>query len=300
MTHIHKVLIHTLAYSDIFQFPLTKEEMWQFLLNDKAVERKDFEKTLKDLPKEIVYKNGYYAFADNATVIKDRKKYQEEMQKKMRIAKRAAYYLSYIPTIKLIGLSGGVAMGKASRGDDIDFFIIAKKNTLFMTRIWIQAILEILNLRRERGATEASDKICANLYIDETKIAWPEKNRDVYTAHEIIQMKPLFERDATYKDFIKQNGWVTDFFPNAFETIPHVIGSSWKRNYKSLGMISAIVMLKPFEKIVTFLQKRHMKPYQTSEIVTEHYLAFHPFDYRINTMENLSNRLRQLGLLTNK
>lgn len=300
MTAIHKIILTSLAYSDIFDFPLTKEELWQFLIHDNAVDRKEFDKALKDLPKEIVSKGGYFALSNNASIIKARKKNQDELQKKLRLAKRAAYYLSYIPTIKLIGISGGVAMGKAALHDDIDLFIITQKNTLFMTRIWIQAILEILNLRRERGTNEASDKICVNLLIDETELTWAEKNRDVYTAHEITQMKPLFERNEMYKNFIKQNEWVTGYFPNAFEILPNVLGSSWKRNYKSLGIISSVLMLQPFEKLVAFLQKRHMKAHQTTEIVTEHYLAFHPFDYRINTMTHLNDRMRQLGLLTNK
>lgn len=295
-----KAILQTLAYSALFRFPLTKAELWQFLLTDIAITKDEFEAALKHMPKHVIHRGDYYTFTDNAASIEIRRKNMQELQKKLRIAKRAAYYLSYIPTIKLIGISGGVAIGKAEQADDIDFFIITKKHTIFMTRMWIHAILEMLNLRRKRLDVEAQDKICVNLLIDERQLAWPEGLRDVYTAHEIVHMKPLFERSDTYQAFLNHNLWVREFMPNAFEKLSSVFGSEWNRNYFTLRVMSALSTIRPFEKVAALLQKRRMKRYQTTETVTETLLAFHPYDYRAKTLADLNTKLRQLGLLTNK
>jgi hypothetical protein len=169
-----------------------------------------------------------------------------------------------------------------------------------MTRLWVQAILEQLQLRRRRNETDVKDKVCVNLLIDESRLIWPGESRDVYTAHEIVQIKPLFERRNMYEMLLQKNRWVETFFPNAFETKMPLVGIGWKRDYVSLRSISAVMMLRPCERLVSVLQRRHMRQYRTSEIVNRNVLAFHPIDYRSKTLAALNAKMVQLGLLTNK
>lgn len=300
MTGVEKAILYTLAYSDIFHFPLTKEELWQFLISEEKIDRTTFDQAIKNLSKKIIIRNGFYVLAGHELDIKTRRNNTSELKKKQQIAKHAAYYLSYIPTIKLIGLSGSVAMGKAESNDDIDFFIITKKNKLFITRVLIQSVLEMLNLRRKRQDTVGRDKICVNLLIDETQISWADHAHDVYTAHEVLHMKPLFERDNMFERFITANNWVQQFFPNAFENKETVLGKEWKRNYVGVWAVSTLFTGKPFEKIAAKLQKHHMKRFQTTEIISSTLLAFHPIDYRSKTLQDFHLKLRELGLLTNK
>jgi hypothetical protein len=298
MTTVEKAILQTLAYSHIFHFPLTTEELWQFLISDKKITKDDFDRALTSLSAKITLKDGYYSLRGD-TYPTQRKQNLREVQRKMRIAKRAAYYLSYIPTITLIGVSGSLAMENAEASDDIDFFIITRKNTIFMTRLWVQAILEQLQLRRKRNESDARDKICVNLLIDESRLIWPGEARDVYTAHEIVQMKPLFERRNMYQSFCHKNSWVEAYFPNSFTREAQIPGAAWNRNYVSLSAISSLVMLGPFEKFVGMMQRNYMKQHQTSETVNNQVLAFHPIDYRAKTLTELNAKLAQLGLLTN-
>src|SRR3989344_5162093 len=124
-------ILKSLAYSDIFDFPLTKEELWKFLISDKLIQKRLFEESLgKLIGKQVSNKNGYL-FLSNREKIADRRKANvQEVEKKLQIAKKAASYLSYIPSILFIGLSGGLAMSDAEPSDDIDFFIITKKQKL--------------------------------------------------------------------------------------------------------------------------------------------------------------------------
>lgn len=300
MTSTEKAVLRTLAYSALFHFPLTKDELWQFLMTDKPISKEDYVSVLTDLPKKALMKDGFYTLVDNASSIKRRQKNVAALEKKMHIAKHAAYYLSYIPTIQLIGLSGSLASGNAENKDDIDFFIITKRKTLFLTRLWIQVVLEMLNLRRKRLQSDAEDKICVNLLVDERALAWPEKRRDIYTAYEIAYMKPLFERNNTYATFLDKNSWVLKMLPHAFDNCPDIVGATWKRTYYSLLLISKLCNVLLFEKTAAFFQKHYMKHHQTTETVTETLLAFHPLDYRSKTLIDLNTKLQQLGLLTNK
>lgn len=300
MTSAERAVLRTLTYSALFHFPLTKDELWKFLMSDTPITKEDYASVLKNLPKKALMKDGFYTLVDNVSSIKRRQKNVAALEKKLRIAKHAAYYLSYIPTIQLIGLSGSLASGSAENKDDIDFFIITKKNTLFLTRLWIQAVLEMLNLRRKRLQIDAEDKICVNLLVDERSLSWPEKLRDIYTAYEIVHMKPLFERNNAYATFLDRNRWLLEMLPHAFDNLPQIVGATWRRKYYSLLVISKLSSVIFLEKSAAFFQKHYMKRHQTTETVTETLLAFHPVDYRLKTLVDLNTKLQQLGLLTNK
>ncbi len=93
----------------------------------------------------------------------------------MWIAQKAARYLSFVPTVQFIGISGGLAMLDAEEQDDIDFFVIVKRKTIFITRIWILGILQMLKLRRTRTDSNPADKICVNFILDEDKLNFSKK-----------------------------------------------------------------------------------------------------------------------------
>jgi|SRR6185369_11118983 len=294
-----QAILKTLLYSDIFDFPLTRDELWRFLITDKKITKDVFNSALNALSDTIVLKNGFYCLKGKEQNILKRKKNSKEVHKKMQIARRAAYFLSFIPTVRFVGISGGLALENVQKEDDIDFFIITKKNTLFMTRLWILLVLEWLHLRRRRNETEAVDRICVNLLIDETRLAWPLSKRDLYTAHEIVQIKPLFERGNIYEVFLASNKWIERFLPNTPTEKPALPGKRWKTTYYSLRLITLLFSVFRFEALVKKIQKQYMKKHQTSEVITNTVLAFHPIDYRSKTMEVLRSKCEKLGLLTN-
>lgn len=281
----------TLAYSDIFNFPLTKEEIWIRLVSDRKIKREEFEKGLISLVETSVIElsENYYCLSGSKQNIKKRNKNSLEAEKKLSIAKKVAYYLSFIPSIKFIGISGGLATGNVDVNDDIDFFIITKKNSLFVTRFFALVMLEILRLRRTRNDKNSGNKICLNLLIDEDNLSWPEKMRDLYTAYEIIQIKPLFEKDNIFKRFFTANSWTRKYFKNNNP----VIGHSVNPKINSSG-----IFMRTSELLMRSLQKYYMKKYRTTEIVSKGFIAFHPMDYRTKSMNLLRSKCRNLGLLT--
>ncbi len=55
-----KAIIKTLLYSDIFNFPLSKDELWQYLISSEKIDRNEFELALKNLLGDIRSKDGFY------------------------------------------------------------------------------------------------------------------------------------------------------------------------------------------------------------------------------------------------
>jgi hypothetical protein len=287
-------ILTTIVYSDLFAFPLIKEEIFRYLITAKPVTKSEFAKALETVvtarhPSVVTY-DGFYCLVGREEIITERKKNQPEVIKKMLIAKKAARALSSIPTILCIGISGSLGAGQAHASDDIDFFIITKKGTLFTTRLIVLGLLEFLGIRRKRKDTDPANKICSNLFIDETSLSWPTSRQDIYTAHEIAQLQPLFQREDSYHKFFAHNHWIHAFLPHAtpYPLIVHHV--------PALPLLTPL--LRPTEWIAATVQKTLMKQHQTNETVRKDFLALHPNDYRSKTLHLLRLKCRKLGLLT--
>lgn len=305
LSESEKAILKTLAYSDIFNFPLTKDEIWKFLISDKKVSRTSFEKALNLLSRSnnsarrvtgICLVDNYFCLDGQEATVVERVANAEYVEKKLKIAAKAAGYLSCIPSILFIGISGGLAMGDANKGDDIDFFVITKKNTIFKTRLFILCMLQLLGFRRKRLEKNPTNKICVNFLIDEKKLYFPPDKHDVYIAHEIVQIKPLFERDNTFSKFLKVNEWIRNFLPNSIG-IKSEINQRVKIN-KILQFICSMIDFLSVEGVWRYIQIAYMKNHMREEVVTKHTMAFNPNDYRVYTLRKLRLKLRELGLLT--
>ena len=67
-------ILKALVYSDLFNFPLTKDEIWRFFIGEK-VDRRDFEKSLTELKKNVLAeRDGYYCLKGREEIILARKK----------------------------------------------------------------------------------------------------------------------------------------------------------------------------------------------------------------------------------
>ena len=297
-TASEQAILTTIIYSDIFSFPLTKDELWKFLISEKKIAREEFEKSLSLLQKIITYKNGYYCLFGREDIIRKRQQNTSEVKKKMKRARFAAKKLSRIPTIVFIGISGGLAVENVTKDDDIDLVIIVKTNTLFMSRLLVLSLLQYLGIRRTRTLKKTADTICTNLFFDDSALSWFGNHKDIYTAREIAQIVPLFEREEMYQKFIKANIWIEKYLPNI--RISEFSHPGKRVEGAHLGLKRFWTSQNDgFEYLARKLQMRIMKTHKTKEIVTKHVLAFHPNDYRVKALRQLRLKMRQFGLLTN-
>lgn len=288
-------ILKTLAYSDVFDYPLSFDEFWKFLIGEK-ISKEQLKKELSRLSSKVIQRDGFYCFVGREHIIKKREKREVISNKKTRIVEKIIFFLRFIPTVRLIGVSGALAMRNAQDEDDIDLFIIAQKNRLWTTRLVLLMFLELLGVRRKRDEREAADKVCLNMLVDEFFICLPKDKRDLYSAHEVVQMLPVFERFNTYKRFIQANLWVKKFLPNS---VRHGITRNTTRNHAE-SYFSVFLRLVLFGSAMEFLAKKaqlwYMRKHQTTELISDSMLAFHPFNYREKILEEYNKRLEQYRL----
>ncbi|OGG14770.1 hypothetical protein A2773_04105 [Candidatus Gottesmanbacteria bacterium RIFCSPHIGHO2_01_FULL_39_10] len=270
-----EAILKTLIYSDIFDYPLTRQEIQKWVIQYNNLTIDQFNNELKKI-KNIQIKNGYYFLKGRDNIVSLRKQREKYSQGKLAIALKAASLLKIIPSIRLIGITGALAMNNTKKDDDIDLFIITKKNLLWTTRFLATIILELAGLRRHPEVAIASDKICLNMFMDEEFLEIPEKERDLFSAHEVLQMKSIMNKNNTYYKFLLANSWVKKYLPNAFdEEIKKMeIEKLRVKNKKNLTILNIL------EALLKRFQLWYMHKHRTSEVIRQGMIRFHPQDAR--------------------
>ena len=138
--------------------------------------------------------------------------------------------------------------------------------------------------RRHPGDIQTADKLCFNLFLDENNLAFSKKRQDLYTAHEILQLKILFDRNGVYEKMLMQNDWLKNFLPVAFfvrHSDPPVAEE------ESRHVISSFSFL---ESLAKKFQLWYMRKKRSQEEIHSGALFFHPHDSRQKILSHFQKR----------
>lgn len=172
-------------------------------------------------------------------------------------------------------------MKNAKDESDIDLMIICKKETLWSTRLvaYLLLLLSGFSVRKPKDKEE-KDRLCINIWLDETNLLWVKQN--IFTAHEIAQAIPLVNKNKTWEKFVKENSWTVNFWPKA------ILGhkkTSRKLEQKRL----ANLLLRGFNPLAFWAQLAYMKSKVTREVVSPNRALFHPVDWSEEVLSYLSS-----------
>lgn len=210
---MEKAILKTLIYADIFDYPLRAYEIHKWLIGRKATLRQ-IERALDKLSKKKKVKNqrGYFFLRDG--LVRKRILRRRGSQRFLLKAKFTTWFLKIIPWIKLVGISGGLAMENASKVDDIDLFLITARNRLWITRLLALILLSLTGQRRQVGqkGRKIAGKLCLNILLEEGSLE--QTSKDIYLAHEVLQMRVLWQRNGIYKKYLEDNSWAFKYLPN--------------------------------------------------------------------------------------
>jgi hypothetical protein len=276
---MEKEIILVLKYFHFFDYPVTFDEIYNFL--SKKVKKEELKKTLQLLVKQkkifylkkiARYTLGEYSIDQSIqreSQIKKRLLRQSISQKKLKTLNLYLKILSWFPQILLVGLSGSLAMFNAQEKDDIDLFIITQTNRLWTGRLICILIAKLLGRKRERNMIIAPNKICLNLFFEANYLTVPLKKQNLYIAHELVQMKPLIDKNNSFKLLLKANRWIYNFFPN----LP-LIDLTYQKD-----PVFSNFLADWFENVAKFFQLIFIKRHRTKEKIDRHQLWFFPEDF---------------------
>lgn len=298
-SELQRDIAKTLAYSDIFGYSLKEEEIWQWLivsfnhslsssnLSSNLPPKLSFKKSLEELLKKglVETREGFFFLPGRPQIVGLRKERNRWSEEKMEIVRKTAGKLKYFPWVKMVGITGALAMENCDEDDDIDLMIITSVDRLWLTRLLIFLLCPILGIeRRKPKDKKVKNKICFNLFLDEDHLKISPEN--LFSAHEICQVRPLLNKNQTYEKFLRVNCWVKNYLPNAV-VIARYRDSEIAIKQKHLISQYLNIIISFFEKFAYFLQFQYMRPKITIEKVNPHQAFFHPRDLSIEIGEKM-------------
>lgn len=208
-------ILRTVVYGDIFDYPLTAQEIHRYLIGQAAPASAVQERLLHAaiLRQRLGAHSPFWFLAGREALVSARRHRQAVSRQLWAAARRYGGRLAALPFVRMVALTGSLAMNNASSlKDDIDFLVVARSG-----RVWLARGLAVLLVRlaRSRGVY-----LCPNYILSEACLDLGKPS--LFIAHELAQMVPLAGA-SLYRHLLDANPWALGYLPNASpELAPHV------------------------------------------------------------------------------
>lgn len=224
-TDIERSTFATIAYYDYFNYPLTAAEIYQYLIktNTKTTEQKlkpaffEIQEVLngsENLKRVIGSKNGFYFLREREEIIASRIRRKKLTDQKFKKAKWVLKFLSYLPFVRLIMMSGTMAIGNPYKESDIDLLVVSKAGRIWSTRAFLTFFALVFGKYRHTEKTE--NRLCLNHYITDKSLAIDFGN--LYKAQEYLNLIPIAGEMKIYDEFFAVNKtWMENYvYPHIY------------------------------------------------------------------------------------
>lgn len=262
-------VLHVLAYYDLFEYAPTLNEIYISLRVQSTIDVLELE-LAKLVRKKIVQTDGK-RYAMNMKTIRLCKSKRRYSQKLKHSFQSLYHVFTYLPCIQFIGISGSLSMLDADLNDDIDLFVVTSSNTLWLSRFYILLITRMMSVM----GNPIANQLCWNLFMEEQDVTLPKSKQNEYTAHELLQLKTVYDRSCISQILIDKNRWILKILPNV-QINSHNIPNSY-------SMLESVKIIGVLEKIFRFFQLKWLqkKGYKAVEYPSQVWFIQHDFEKKI-------------------
>ncbi|RME45307.1 MAG: hypothetical protein D6796_10660, partial [Caldilineae bacterium] len=200
-----RAILRALAYADIFDYPLTAAEIHRYLEVPASLER--VQEVLQDgrlSPTRFRRCDGFFTLPGREAIVETRRRRAVLSAQQWPRAHRYGRWIAALPFVRMVAVTGSLAVDNVEPGTDIDYLIVTEAGRLWLCRAMVIGLVRLAALW--------GDEVCPNYFITENALHFAE--RTLYTAHELAQMVPLAGA-ATYHRIRRLNAWAATFLPNA-------------------------------------------------------------------------------------
>ena len=258
---IKKAIECTVAYFDIFDYPLTSLEVWKYLYGfgqeRSAVSFWSVEKNLFEMQGNTLgSKNGFYFLQNRQNIYHTRTARSSESLDKFKKAKKIIKVLSWMPYVRTVCVINTLSYNNAKEQSDIDIFILGKAGRLWTSRFFTVGFLKLFKLRPTE--MKRKDAICLNMLADPFfEMEGVQKSGfDIHFAHILSAAVPMYNQNGSYEKFWNSNiFWMKKYFPNIYKYIPSENRAVDDRKVKIwFKKITEYVATEKVEKILERIQ----------------------------------------------
>jgi hypothetical protein len=269
---LKKQVVRTLLYYDIFNYPLTSTEVFQFL-GINSITEQDVIVALNTLAEDsIIFRlEEFYSVQPPQSIVQRRKKGNRTAKEFYTLAVKKAAFISKFPFVRAVLASGSLSKGYMDEKSDLDFFVVTAPK-----RLWIARTLLVTYKRF--FLSNSHKYFCVNYFVDEDHLEIEEKN--LFTATELATALPLYGSQY-YERLMAVNTWLKDFFPNYISRPTGTVPASKTEGFKKILEWTTNLffgdMIEPLFRQLT--RRRWKRMYKKEYSIADFDIAFKSKEY---------------------
>lgn len=292
---LERAILRTLLYADIFDYPLTVEEISHWAIGVRATPA-DVTACLATsawLGERIEPAGDGFAVCGRARLATVRAARAQAAARLWPLARRYARLLGHLPFVRMVAVTGALALDNADAQTDIDLLIVTAPG-----RVWLARAMAVgcVYLARRDGIV-----LCPNYVLAETALV--HERRDLYTAHELAQMTPLVGHDL-YARMRALNAWCEAYIPSAVQPWHREVDlAPSPAGRKVQGFLERALGGWVGERLETWERRRKLAKFArqaaqpgNSAILDERQVKGHFRDYGGPTLQRYRQRCREFGV----
>ena len=203
---VEQAAIRTVAYADVFDYPLQFLEVHRYLHGTAATT----EATEAALARcsapggALCSRDGFYTLHGREGLIALRDRRAAVANGLWPAGLSYGRLIAALPFVRMVAVTGSLAWHNVDTGGDIDYLIVTDPGRLWLCRLLVALV--------RRAARRGGVKLCANYLISTRALAFAHRN--LYTAYEVARMTPIAGL-GMYRRLRRANPWVEAYLPNA-------------------------------------------------------------------------------------
>ncbi len=203
---VEQAAIRTVAYADVFDYPLQFLEVHRYLHGTAATT----EATEAALARcsapggALCSRDSFYTLHGREGLIALRDRRAAVANRLWPAALSYGRLIAGLPFVRMVAVTGSLAWHNVDTGGDIDYLIVTDPGRLWLCRLLVALV--------RRAARRDGVKLCANYLISTRALAFAHRN--LYTAYEVARMTPIAGL-GMYRRLRRANPWVEAYLPNA-------------------------------------------------------------------------------------
>ena len=287
--NVSRAILQTIAYSDVFDYPLTAREIHRYLSGVRA----SLEEVARALGEDNVLTrtDDYFTLPGREEIVRTRMRRVSFSATLLPSAIAYGRMLGRLPYIRMVALTGSLAVMNGSENQDFDYMLVTAPGRVWTARAFA---LALNRLARRQGFT-----LCPNLIVSETALKWTQM--DLYSARELCQMLPVAGFDV-YQRLLQANQWMEEYLPNAYSECKSLFPHIPRRIVMSQSLVEFLLRSKPGDSLENWEMHRKIARFSKQAGFGEETIFnaeicqgnFH--HHRRWTQELFTDRLRELNI----
>lgn len=288
---LEQSILQTVAYFDLFDFPLTYAELYHYLWEAPAVTLSELIKTVGTIPQLQV--DGGLVMFTGRHLAATRAQHYVESESKFNKRRWLLKLLSFMPGVEAIYIVNTMAYHNVRADSDIDLLMVAPEGKIWAVRFYTTLLAKMLGVRPQPNHTQ--DALCLSFYVTPKGIRQLPQIRstdqDAMEAYWLAQAFPIYDPQHIAQLFINSD-WLKRVLPNTTKQMPHnnwLIQHTWlHRLLRPMGRL--LLWNDLLKRLQLWIMPQQLKqlsgPLENSVVVlTDTVMKFHMHDPRPELMQ---------------